>query len=54
MRSCGRSSAGFGEGAPSATPEQEERLIKAVMGLTAHEARKAFARALQERWRDRR
>ena len=25
--------------------EQEERLIKAVMGLTAHEARKAFARA---------
>ncbi len=29
------------------TPEQEEHMVKAVMGLTAHEARKAFARALQ-------
>lgn len=31
------------------TPEEEERLLKAVMGLTAREARKALVRALQGR-----
>ncbi|HVJ69720.1 MAG TPA: AAA family ATPase [Caulifigura sp.] len=30
-------------------PAQEEHLLKAVLGLTAEEARKAFARALQNR-----
>ena len=35
------------EGALTLTTEQEEHLIKAVLGLTAQEARKAFARALQ-------
>lgn len=36
-----------GEGPLKLTNEQEEHLIKAVLGLTALEARKAFARALQ-------
>ncbi len=35
------------EGPLPLTTEQEEHLVKAVLGLTAHEARKAFARALQ-------
>lgn len=35
------------EGRLALTPDQEEHLLKAVLGLTAHEARKAFARALQ-------
>ncbi|QDT53643.1 ATP-dependent zinc metalloprotease FtsH 2 [Caulifigura coniformis] len=30
-------------------PDQEEHLLKAVLGLTAEEARKAYARALQNR-----
>ncbi len=33
----------------SMDPAQEEHLLKAVLGLTAEEARKAFARALQNR-----
>ncbi|MCA9054324.1 MAG: AAA family ATPase [Planctomycetaceae bacterium] len=35
------------EGSIEMTPDQEEHLVKAVLGLTAHESRKAFARALQ-------
>ena len=36
-----------GDAAPEMTPAHEEHLLKAVLGLTGQEARKAFARALQ-------
>jgi ATP-dependent 26S proteasome regulatory subunit len=39
----------MGDAAPDVAADQEEHLLKAVMGLTAHESRKAFARALQGR-----
>lgn len=38
-----------GPAAPAVSADQEEHLLKAVLGLTAIEARKAFARALQGR-----